>query len=102
MLNYAICEISGKQYKVVPNQPLVVSSHGEDLKKLEANVLLFSEDGKIKVGKPYLKEKLSLEVMEHIRDEKIRVSRFHAKANYRKTSGSKSKLIKVMLVVKKS
>lgn len=102
MLNYAICEISGKQYKVVPDQPLVVGNQGENLKKIEANVLLFSEDGKIKVGKPYLKEKLSLEVMEHLRGKKIRVSKFHAKANYRRTLGSKSKLTKVMLVVKKS
>lgn len=101
MLNYAICEISGKQYKVVPNQPLVVGNQSEDLKKIEANVLLFSEDGKIKVGKPYLKEKLSLEVMEHIRGEKIRVSKFHAKANYRRTKGFKSKLTRVVLSVKK-
>lgn len=101
MLNYAICEISGKQYKVVPNEPLVVGNQVENLKKLEANVLLLSEDGKIKIGKPYLKEKLSLDVMEHIRGAKIRVAKFHAKANYRRVIGSRSKLTKLILSVKK-
>lgn len=102
MLNYVILEIGGKQYKVMPNQPLVVAYQGEDLEKVEANVLLSSEDGTIKVGNPYLKEKLSLNVMEHIRGEKIRVAKFHAKANYRRVTGSKSKLTKLILPVKKS
>lgn len=102
MLNYAICEISGKQYKVIPNQPLVVDYLGEDKKKVEANILLSSQDGKVKVGKPYLKEKLSLDIVENVRGEKIRVAKFHAKANYRKVRGHKSKLTKVILSVKKT
>lgn len=101
MLNYAVLEISGKQYLVYPNQPLVVDFLG-DGKKLEANILLTSEDGKIKVGNPYLKEKLSLDVLENVRGEKIRVSKFHAKANYRRSSGHRSKLTKVVLNVKKT
>ena len=102
MLNYAVCEIGGKQYIVIPNQPLVVDNQDENIKKIEANVLLFSEDGKIKVGKPYLKEKLSLEVMGQIRGEKIRVSKFHAKANYRKVKGHRAKMTRVILPVKNS
>lgn len=101
MLNYAVLEISGKQYKVMPNQPLVVDFLGENLKKIEANVLLTSEDGKIKLGNPYLKEKLSLDILENVRGEKIRVAKFHAKANYRRVTGHKSKLTKVVLSVKK-
>lgn len=102
MLNYAVLEISGKQYKVVPNQPLVVDYLGEDQKKLEVNVLLSSEDGKIKIGSPYLKEKLTLNVLENLRGEKIRVAKFHSKANYRRVRGFKSKLTKVILSVKKA
>ncbi len=102
MLNYAVCEIAGKQYKVVPNQPLVVDYLGEGEKKLEANVLLSSDDGKIKVGNPFLKEKLTLDILENLRGEKIRVAKFHAKANYRKVRGFKSKLTKVVLTVKKA
>ncbi len=101
MLTYVVCEIAGKQYKIIPNQPFVVDYLGEDQKKLEASVLLSSEDGKLKVGNPYLKEKLSLDIVENLRGEKIRVSKFHAKANYRRTTGHKSKLTKVVLSVKK-
>lgn len=102
MLNYAVCEISGKQYKIIPNKAFEVDYLGEGKKSLEVNVLLLSEDGKIQLGEPYLKEKLNLEVLENTRGEKIRVSKFHAKANFRKTVGHKSKLTKVILNVKKS
>lgn len=102
MLNYAICEISGKQYKVVPNQALEVDYQGEGMKNIEAAVLLLSEGGKVKLGKPYLKEKLTLDFVESARGKKIRVSKFHAKANYRRSRGYRSKLTKVVLAVKKA
>ncbi len=100
MFNFAVCEISGKQYKVLPNQPLEVDWLGEDNKKIEAPVLFLSEGGKVQIGKPYLKEKLSLEVLETTRGEKIRVAKFHAKANYRKVTGHRAKLTKVVYSVK--
>ena len=101
MLDYAVLEISGKQYKVVPGKDLIVDFLGEGTEVLEAPVLLLSEDGKIKLGNPYLKNKISLDILENTRGEKIRVSKFHAKANYRKVTGHKSKLTKVVLSVKK-
>lgn len=101
MLNYAICEIEGKQYKIVPNQALNVAYVG-DSKTIEVNVLALMEDAKLKIGKPYLKEKLTLKCLENISGEKIRVAKFHAKANYRRVRGSRSKLTKVILDVKKA
>lgn len=100
MLNYAICEISGKQYKVVPGQPFIVDFLGDSDKDIEVNVLLSSEGDNLKIGNPYLKEKLSLKRIENSKGEKIRVSKFHAKANYRKTIGYRSKITKVMLALK--
>lgn len=97
MLNYAICEISGKLYKVVPDRILGVNFQGEGSKDLEANVLLLSEDDKLKIGNPYLKEKLTLRRIEDVKGVKIGVSKFHAKANYRKTIGFRPKITKVML-----
>lgn len=100
MFDFAICEISGKQYKVEPGKSFEVDWLGDDIKKLEASILLLSEGGKIKVGKPYLKEKLTLEVLETVRSKKIRVAKFHAKANFRKVTGSRTKRTKIS--VKKS
>ena len=101
MLDFAICEISGKQYKVVPNTPLVVDYLGEEQKNVEAEVLLLSEDGKIKVGNPYLKDKVTLDFVENFKADKIRVAKFHAKANYRKVTGMRPKKTRVVLSVKK-
>ncbi len=100
MLNYAVCEISGKQYKIIPGKSLEVSLQKEG-DFLEVPVLLLSEEGKLKIGSPYLKEKLSLKRVEDIKGPKIRVSKFHAKANYRKTIGYRSKITKVVWSVKK-
>lgn len=99
-LNYAVCEISGKQYKVIPGEIIEVDFLGEGDKDIEANVLLLSEGDKLKIGNPYLKEKLTLKRVENVKGEKIRVSRFHAKANYRKVTGFRSKKTKVVLSVK--
>ena len=100
MFDFAICEISGKQYKIVPNEEILVDWLGIDAKKIEASVLLLSEDGKIKVGTPYLKEKLTLECLGTVKNKKIRVAKFHAKANYRKVTGARAKKTNVVHSVK--
>lgn len=96
MLTYAVCEISGKQYKVVPGKALEVSSK-EETGDVEANVLLLSEDGKLKIGSPFLKEKLALKRVENTKGKKVRISKFHAKANYRRTTGFRPLITKVIL-----
>lgn len=100
MLNYAICEIGGIQYKVVPNIPFDVSYRGERDSDIEANVLLFVSDGKIQIGKPYLKEKLHLKFLKNTLGKKIRVSKYHAKANYRRTTGIRPRYTSIILSVK--
>ena len=102
MLNYAICEISGKQYKVIPGQSLEVALQKGSDQELEVNVLLLSEDGKLKIGRPHLKDGLTLKRLEDVKGRKIIVSKFHAKANYRRTTGYRSKITKVVLPVKKT
>ncbi len=102
MLNYAICEISRKQYKVVPGQTFEIALQKGSDKQIAVNVLLLSENDKLEIGKPYLKEKLTLERVEDGKGEKIKVSKFHAKANYRRTTGYRSKITKVILPVKKA
>jgi len=95
MLDYAICEIAGKQYKAVPNKPLEVTLR--DGEGVLAKTLLIVEDGKVKLGKPYLKEQLRFKVVEQKLGRKIRVFKYHAKANYRKTRGFRSKLTRIVL-----
>lgn len=102
MLQYAVCEISGKQYKVIPGKPFNVDWQGRDVKKLDVNVLLVSEDGSLKLGKPFLSEKLTLESLGTEKGEKVRVAKFHAKANYRKVTGLRKRFTKFVLPAGKS
>lgn len=102
MLDYAICEISGKQYKLIPNQSAEVDYLGESDQDIEAAILLLSEDNKIKIGTPYLKDKLILKHLDTKKKEKIRVAKFHAKANFRKVIGQRSKKTRIVWTVKKS
>ncbi len=92
MLQYAICEIAGKQYKISPGQEIALTSP----EKFETKVLLLAEDGKLQVGKPYLDIKLPIEVTSKEKGRKTRVAKFHAKANYRKVRGSRAKIVKVI------
>lgn len=96
MFDWAICEIAGKQLKVFPNKPFDVTLKGDS--DLGVKILLLGEDGKIKLGKPYLKENLKFKVIEQKKGKKVRVFKYHAKANYRKTRGYRDKLTTLILV----
>lgn len=100
MLNYAICEIAGKQYKLIPGKKTDIYSEFEPGQTIESKILLLSEKGKLKLGNPYLKEKVVLECIKR-RSIKVHVRKYHAKANYRRTTGSKSYISTVILPVKK-
>lgn len=91
MFKYAVVKIAGKQYTVKPDQELKVNSLG-DVKELEVSqiLMLVGEDGKIQVGTPYLSDSLKFDVISSGRDKKIRVAKFHAKANYRRVRGSRA------------
>lgn len=102
MLDYAICEILGKQYKLTPNQSEEVDYLGEGDQDIEAAILLLSENGKISIGRPYLKDKLILKHLDTKKKEKIRVAKFHAKANFRQVIGQRSKKTQIVWIVKKA
>lgn len=99
---YTICEIAGKQYKLTPGNPVLVDllnlSEGE--KEVKVKALAKSDGDKLEIGTPYLKEEVKLEVLEQVKGEKIRVAKFHAKANFRRVNGHRAKLTRVVLGVK--
>ena len=95
-MDYLIVQIGGRQYKVEKDKPVKVDFLGEE-KNLEAEILVSSKDGKLEVGSPFLKSKAKFEVV-GMSKSKIRVAKFHAKANTRKVRGQKqlSSLIKLV------
>lgn len=87
-MKYAVIRINGRQYKVEEGQELLVDKLAEP-KKISAEVLLFTDGDKVKVGKPVLKDvKMSFKILNEVeKGEKIDVFKFKAKSRYRKHTG---------------
>ncbi|MCL4366887.1 50S ribosomal protein L21 [Patescibacteria group bacterium] len=100
-MQYAVCEIKGKQYLVKPKVDFEVDFQGGEKTIKNDKVLLVVRDGKLELGKPYLKTNLEFEVLEDKQTPKLRVATYKAKANYRRVIGSRRKISKIRLVEKK-
>lgn len=98
-MQYAVCEISGRQYLVKPGQTIEVDKLNTEDKTLSVEkVLLLVEGSEVKIGAPYLKENLSFEVLGNVKKAKVRVATFHAKANYRRVKGQRREMTRIKLV----
>lgn len=95
-MKYAVISSGNKQYKVAEGDTIVVD-------RLEAKgeydfpqVLLFVDGDTRKVGTPTLADVVvSAKVVEDIRGPKIRVSKFKAKAKYRRVMGFRAAQTKI-------
>lgn len=57
MSQFAIIQTGGKQYRVKPGDELCIErfDHGKSKSLKLANVMLYSKDGALEVGKPFIK-----------------------------------------------
>ena len=95
---YAIIESCGKQYKVAEGDVVFFEKLDvEEGKKVTFDkVILVSEEGKIEVGTPNVKGvKVEGKVVCHGKGKKIRVYKYKAKKNYRRTKGHRQPYTKV-------
>jgi large subunit ribosomal protein L21 len=98
---YSVVKTGGKQYLVKDGMEITVDLlDSEKGKKVELEALLkFDDEGKtFELGAPFLKEKVSAEVIDNVLGEKIRIARFKAKSRERKVRGFRSKLTKLKIV----
>lgn len=101
MVMYSVVKTGGKQYLVKDGIEITVDLlDSEKGKKVELEALLkFDDEGKtFELGAPFLKEKVSAEVIDNVLGEKIRIARFKAKSRERKVRGFRSKLTKLKIV----
>ena len=99
-MKYAVIKTGGKQYKVSEGDVLEV-----DRLKVEKDgevsfdeVLLLVSDSGIKIGKPTVSgEKVEARVIDNIKGEKIRVSKFKSKVRYRRVTGFRASLSRVQI-----
>ena len=96
VMDYAVLRIKGHQYKVSEGQEILVDKIGDA--KVEADILLVSKDGKIKVGKPFVKDaKVTIKVLGEEKGEKIDVYKYKSKSRYRRHTGFRSQLTRLLV-----
>lgn len=79
---YAILETGGKQYRVSEGQVIKVEKLDvkEGSKVTFDNVLVYSNDGKIEIGTPYVKGvKVEATVLENGKNDKVIVYKYKSK-----------------------
>lgn len=99
-MKYAVIKTGGKQYRVFEGD--IINVERLDAKANDEypfnNVLLYVSDGVLKIGAPYVeKAVVKGTVVELIKGEKIRVSKFKSKVRIRKTMGHRQLLSKVKI-----
>jgi large subunit ribosomal protein L21 len=100
-VKYAVVRLGGNQYKISEGEKLEVDlmpgKAGDEIDLPE--VLLVVEDEKIEIGQPLVKDiPVKAKIVSHLRGEKIRVSRFHAKARSRKVRGFRAELTQLEIL----
>jgi len=92
---FAVIKTGGKQYKVAKDDVIEVEKIDlEAGKSVElGEVLMLSDGGKVDVGAPFLAgAKVSADVVEHTRGDKIIVFKKKRRKNYRRKKGHRQDL----------
>lgn len=98
-MKYSVIKTGGKQYRVSEDDVIEIDRLSSDKSKVVFdNVLLSVSDSSVKIGKPYVSgAKVEAELLENLRGEKLRVSKFKSKVRYRKTIGFRAELSRVKI-----
>lgn len=102
---YAIIQILGHQYQVVPGEELEIDNLPlkEGDKHVVNEVLLLVKDSEVKIGQPFIpKTEVILKVVKKFRGEKIHITRFKAKSRYTRRIGFRQDLTRVLVEMIKS
>lgn len=97
-MNFAVIKASGKQYKVSSGNVLEIDKiEGDSGANVSFDeVLLTSDDGKVEIGKPYIKGAVvTAKIVEQTKGDKVRVAKFRAKSKYRRVTGFRARLTKI-------
>jgi len=92
---FAVIKTGGKQYKVAKDDVIEVEKIDLDAGKAVelGEVLMLSDGGKVEVGAPFLAgAKVSAEVVEQTRGDKIIVFKKKRRKNYRRKKGHRQDL----------
>jgi large subunit ribosomal protein L21 len=97
---YAIVEIAGQQFKVEKDSKIFVHRlEGEEGSTVEfEKVLLVDNDGKVKVGKPTVKDaKISAKILAHQKGDKVIVFKKKRRKGYQVKNGHRQQFTQVQV-----
>lgn len=101
MPQFVVIKTGGQQFLVKQGDEIIVNKIDKEPKStIEFDLLakFDTEKGDIELGNPLLKTKVKGELLEQIKGDKIKVSRFKSKVRYRKVRGFRAQLSKVKIV----
>jgi large subunit ribosomal protein L21 len=97
-MKYAVVKTGGKQYKVSEGDVIEVERLNEEKEVVFDQVLLYTADGVVKVGTPLVDGvTIKASVIDQVKGDKIRVSKYKAKVRYRRVTGHRQSLTKVKI-----
>ncbi len=98
-MEYAVVQISGKQYRVASGDVIEVDNLNREPGSVSFDqVLLVVNGDDVKIGKPYVDGvSVAAKILEDFRGDKIRVSRFTAKSRHRRVIGFRAALTRVQI-----
>lgn len=99
-MKYAVVKTGGKQYRIAEGDVIEVEklNSEKDKEVIFDQVLLYTSDGVVKIGAPML-DGVTVKgtIIDQIKGEKIRVSKYKAKVRYRRVTGHRQLLTKVKI-----
>lgn len=100
LMDYAVIVIGGKQYRVSPEEELLVDRLPGKVDETVTfdPVYLRVKDGQVSLGTPQLSQvTVTGKILAHLRGPKIRVAIYKAKSRYRKVRGHRQSLTRVKI-----
>jgi large subunit ribosomal protein L21 len=103
IMEYAIIEINGHQYRVKPGDSFAVNGTYAQAQLKDLIKVLAVKDETIKVGTPVLSTKLDFVVEDHAKSEKLHIKTYRSKSRYRRKIGHRQDQTVITLsVIKKT
>lgn len=99
-MKYAVVQTGGKQYRVSEGDTVTVERvpHEANAEFVFSDVLLVNDGGNILLGTPLVADMpVKGMVVNHIKGEKIRVSKFKSKVRFRKVHGHRQSLSEIKI-----
>lgn len=97
-MRYVVFCAAGKQYEACEGEEILLETRAGNKKMEFDQVLLVNDDGKVKLGTPFVKgARVSAEVVGWQKGDKIVVRKYKAKSRYHRSRGHRTKFLRVKI-----